>query len=466
VTAPIPAGLRVEPDLDTVELDADVLLGGSPRRVMRLSAAGRMAWAELRHGPVRSVASGVLARRLTDAGLAHPRPDTSTALDVTVVIPVRDRIELLERCLSAIGDHPVVVVDDGSGDPAAVAAVARGHGARLVRHDRSRGPAAARNSGLAGVTSALVAFLDSDCIAPEGWLAGLAGHFADPLVAAVAPRIVTTASGTSRYLDAVSVLDLGSRAALVRSGSRVAYVPTAALLVRRVALDAVTRAGQVFDPALRYGEDVDLVWRLDAAGWRVRYDPSVEVGHVEPAGWRDRATRRFRYGTSAAPLSRRHAGALAPLRLQLWPGVTVAALLLRRPAVAAAAAAVGCVATRRAVAGSGVAELSATRLTGAAVGHTVAGVGRYVTQLGAPLALAAIAARRGRLTLAALVVGPPLWDGITSRSGVSPVRFAAGRIADDIAYGAGVGAGAIRHRTAEPLLPVVVPSRRGSRGAH
>ena len=80
----------------------------------------------------------------------------------------------------------------------------------------------------------------------------------------------------------------------MRPGSRVSYVPTAALLVRRSALDSVAiddaaipapghLAGPgplssrgVFDPALRYGEDVDLIWRLHDAGWRVRYEPSVQ----------------------------------------------------------------------------------------------------------------------------------------------------------------------------------------------
>ena len=88
------------------------------------------ALAELRTGPVRSAAAGRLARKLTDAGLAHPRPPELTARpDVTVLIPVRDRPVLLDRCLAALGrSYPVVVVDDGSCDPAAVAAVAAAHG--------------------------------------------------------------------------------------------------------------------------------------------------------------------------------------------------------------------------------------------------------------------------------------------------------------------------------------------------
>jgi len=53
---------------------------------------------------------------------------------------------------------------------------------------------------------------------------------------------------------------------------------------------------------LRYGEDVDLVWRLHDAGWQVRYDPRTCVEHAEPERWLPWLLRRHAYGTSAAPL--------------------------------------------------------------------------------------------------------------------------------------------------------------------
>jgi len=73
----------------------------------------------------------------------------------------------------------------------------------------------------------------------------------------------------------------------------VPYVPSAALIVRTPVR---------FDETLRYGEDVDLIWRLLDQGHRVVYDPSVVVLHHEA----DVLRRRFRYGTSAAPLAARH----------------------------------------------------------------------------------------------------------------------------------------------------------------
>jgi mycofactocin system glycosyltransferase len=454
VTAPLPDGFRVEIDPDTRRLDGGTLFGGSPARVLRLSEAGLRAWAELEAGPVASKASGVLARRLTDAGIAHPVPPVRSP-DVTVVIPVRDRTEMLARVLASLdGAYPVVVVDDGSTDAAVVASVAALHGAKLVRRDNG-GPAAARNTGIAHVDTELVAFLDSDCQASADWIDGVAGHFADPLVAAVAPRVLPVADDTTwagRHALATGGLDLGDRPARVMPGTRVSYLPTAALVVRRAAL------ASLFDTALRYGEDVDLIWRLHESGWRIRYEPSVQVRHHEPDTWQALLTRRFHYGTSAGPLATRHPTSMAPLVLQPWPTLTVAALLARRPLPAALTFAASVVAMLRTVHRADLPATGVTRAMATGVRQTWLGVSRYSTQFAAPLLLAALL-RRGkpgrRVAIASLVLGRSLTTWAAHRPDIDPVRFVLGSLADDVAYGAGVWTSCVRARTGAPIRPRV-----------
>ena len=296
---PLPAGFRVELDPSThTSADGSVLWGGSPWRLMRLTSGGALRLDQLRAGAVvDDPRSGVLARRLLDSGLAHPRPPGALSpADIDVVVPVRDRLRQLEACLAALTGLAVTVVDDGSADGLAVAAVAAEHGARVVRRDHCGGPAAARNTGLAATRRPFVAFVDSDCVIGTAELLTVAGHLADPCVVGAAPRIATDPA-----------LDLGPDEALVRPLSRVSYVPTTALLLRRNAVEAVGG----FDETMRYGEDVDLVWRLVAAGGSVRYDPSVVAHHDEPASLSARLARRYHYGSSIGPLSRRHASAVA-----------------------------------------------------------------------------------------------------------------------------------------------------------
>jgi mycofactocin glycosyltransferase len=481
-TRALPAGFRVDFDPSTRQLTDSILFGGAPARAMRLSAAGCQALAELREGPIRSGAAGLLARRLTDGGLAHPRPPaTSVVPDVTVVVPVRDRAVLLDQCLAAVGrQYRVIVVDDGSRDPASIARISARHGATLVRREESGGPAAARDTGLAGVGTDLIAFLDSDCAPPPQWIEELAVHLADPLVAAVAPRIVAPQGGTgprsvaSRYAAACGSLDLGPAQARVVPMTKVAYVPTAALLVRREALvPAAPYAGEcstpgaaaaVFDPALRYGEDVDLIWRLHDAGWRIRYEPAVQVRHYGPDAWPALLAKRFSYGTSAAPLARRHPSRLAPLVLQPWPALTVAALLARRPVAAAAAASLGWLTLASTVRRAGLPANGVAAASLTSIRQTWLGTGRYATQFAGPVLAAVLTVRGGtsparrwgrRAAVGSLVLWPALEAWRQRRPALDPVRFALAHIADDISYGAGVWAGCARERTLAPVAPVI-----------
>ena len=346
-TALVPPGFGLVADEQTELLDGGaVVLGGSPMRLLRVKPAGARLIARWAAGtPVgRSPNERVLARRLLDAGAVHPRPVRGGPGpdDVTVVVPVRDRPEDLARLLSSLPTTTagVLVVDDGSLRPTETERVATAAGAGYLALTENRGPAAARNAGLAAVGTALVAFVDSDCVTSPDWLEPLLGHFADPLVAGVAPRVVAAGgdSWLDRYEVARSPLDRGPRPALVRPRGRVTYVPSAALVLRRSVV-----AGGCFDESLRGGEDVDLCWRLHRAGWRLRYEPAATVTHARRpslAGW---LGQRAFYGTTAGPLSRRHPGALAPVAVSAWTAATWALLLAGRPV---AAGAVSGIATR------------------------------------------------------------------------------------------------------------------------
>ena len=438
-----------------------VLVGGHPGRLITLTADGVGQMEELLAGGPGSAAGRDLGRRLVDAGMAHPRAGHAAehaAADgsVTVVVPVRDRILALDRCLASVGAGiPVVVVDDASDDPVAVAEVCRRRGARLIARTVNGGPGAARNDGLAVVGTDLVAFVDSDCTVTAGWLRELTWMFDDPCLGAVAPRVradpaapPAAGSGLSRFTGARSALDMGPDRSEVGPDRSVRYVPAAALVVRRTAL-----AGG-FDPGLRVGEDVDLVWRLLDAGWRVRYEPSAVVWHREPASWPALLARRYRYGTSAAPLATRHPGRLAPVRLRPWPTAAVAAGLAGRP-LAALALMLGHAATlARNLRRHGVPPHLALGWSAQSAGWTLVGVGHAATMLAGPaLAAGAVRSRRGATVAALLVLAPPAVDWWRRRPGLDPLRWTAASIADDVAYGAGVWAGCLRWRSFGPLLP-------------
>jgi glycosyltransferase involved in cell wall biosynthesis len=91
----------------------------------------------------------------------------------SVVIPVHDRPVALRNTLMSLTRQTldrdafdVVVVDDGSSAPLAdhIDDLVDGNHVRVIRHERARGAAAARNTGAGAVAGRLLVFLDADCL--------------------------------------------------------------------------------------------------------------------------------------------------------------------------------------------------------------------------------------------------------------------------------------------------------------
>ena len=431
---------------DTFVLDGSyrrhdrVVIGGSPLRLFRLSAGGQRVVEAIERGQPPPAGHAKLTGRLVDAGAIHPTPTGSpfTRNDVTVVVPAYG-------VLPADTFGATIIVDDGSEPPLATMP-----GRRTLRVPTNRGPAAARNAGLAEVTTPLVAFVDTDVELDDHWLDALLPHFGDPRVALVAPRVLSADGSTTiaNYETTRSPLDLGSAPAGVAAGSRVSYVPAAALVARTEALRAIGG----FDEAMRSGEDVDLVWRLLEAGHRCRYEPASTVTHRPRPNLAAWARQRISYGRSAAMLDRKHPGAVAPLRMSGWSAAVWALVFARRPVAAVALAAGTTVALRRKL--HDLPAHESLRLAG--LGHLHAGrqVAGTITRAWWPPALVvALMFRRSRSVIFAAATVPPLLDWAAGRTSLGVAPYVALRLADDVAYGAGVWLGVIDQRRVGALAP-------------
>ena len=435
--------------------DGRVVVAGSPLTLFRLGPAGVRVLRAIESGEPPPAGLQPLAERLLAAGAIQPVPggDQADPAELTVVVPAYGSVplSLAPRCAT-------VVVDDASQRPLATELRERER-LRVVRHDVNRGPGAARNTGLRSVATPWVAFVDTDVDVDERTLLRLVEYAQQVGAALVAPRVTAPGAGADevegsgdgsrqRYERSRSPLDLGDVPARIAPGTRVSYVPSAVVVCR---VDALRAAGG-FDEDLRFGEDVDLVWRLVARGERCRYEPSCVATHRTRPDLRSWLRQRFDYGSSAAPLARRHHGALAPVRTSGWSVATWALVLAGRPLAGVALGAAAALALVRKLRDLPARE--SLRLAG--LGHLHAGrlLASAVLRAWWPIALVlAVTSRRCRLALAACTAAVAAGDpAIRDARGDVPSQVAL-RVADDVAYGAGLWAGMWRERTWAPIVP-------------
>jgi glycosyltransferase involved in cell wall biosynthesis len=262
---------------------------------------------------------------------------------VSVVIPAynaEDRLPLCIRALAGQEDPPgsmeILVVDDGSTDGTARAARETGcEQLRVISPGARGGPAAARNAGIEAARGELVLFTDSDCIPDRRFVAEICRPLMDDPAVGGVKGVYRTIQGSlaARFAQA----EFEERYRMMSRLDSIDFVDTYAAAFRGSVLE---QAGG-FDCSypVPNNEDVDLSFRIAAAGHRMVFAPAAVVEHrhrptlagylrlkVSRGFWRMKVYRRFpgkAAGDSYTPRTMKiqlaaAAGALASLAAGLF----------------------------------------------------------------------------------------------------------------------------------------------------
>ncbi len=224
-------------------------------------------------------------------------------MTISVVIPVHDDAEHLAVCLGSIfakastpTDEPlqVVVVDDGSGDRPEE--VAERYPVELVRLNRCRGAAHARNVGVRHARGEVVLFTDADCEVMADW----APRFSDALRRAHAenPAVVALSGKVDSAAGWVEKGHAYAGYAYVQGGAErpTECFNTACAAIFRPTFERL----EGFTEELKAHEDHDFGLRLKAGGHRTRFVPEIEVFHRHGIhSWRQMLSKHYRWGLAA-----------------------------------------------------------------------------------------------------------------------------------------------------------------------
>jgi len=239
---------------------------------------------------------------------------------VSVVVASYNGDRTLKPCLESLQrlnypDYEVILVDDGSVDTTSQIASLNPE-VKCIRHERNLGLSIARNTGIAIAQGEIIAFTDADCRADEDWLyylvsglienskfVGIGGpNLLPPEDSAVAAAVMASPGGPTHVM-------LTDRQAEHIPGCNMAFYKR-----------PLTNIGE-FDPIFRQaGDDVDLCWRLQQAGYKIGFSAAGFVWHFRRSTIKAYLRQQHGYGEAEALLVRKHPEYFNSLGGSIWRG--------------------------------------------------------------------------------------------------------------------------------------------------
>ena len=219
---------------------------------------------------------------------------------ISIVIPTRDRYDLLSRCINSIEQHTsdvryeIIVVDNGSTEDRTLRfldSIACRH--RVLRHPQAFNYSAINNAGVACAAGDYVLFLNNDTeVLEPAWLSSLLAQAQRPGVGAVGAKLLYPDGRIQHAGVVLGVCGIAGHAFRFLGRYDASYqglsdvvrncsaVTAACLLMRKELFEEVGG----FNTRLRIEyNDVDLCLRLRQRGLRIVYDPQAVLIHHENA---------------------------------------------------------------------------------------------------------------------------------------------------------------------------------------
>lgn len=238
---------------------------------------------------------------------------------ISIVIPSFNKLFYTRRCLESLlhttdMEYEFIIVDNGSADGTPEyllefrkLAAAQGVATTFILNDHNVGACTARNQGIAVCRGSEIAFLDNDIVLRDrGWLTRMhTALYAADDIAAVIPKLLFPFAPYAIEHAGIAIAPTGQVGYLGRGVDREAAefnqpyelqgAASACILVRKAVLDEVGGFDEIFNPV--QFEDLDIEYRMKAAGYRLRYQPEVEMYHFENVTTDESPQINFKYQT-------------------------------------------------------------------------------------------------------------------------------------------------------------------------
>ena len=255
---------------------------------------------------------------------------------VSVVVCAYNADRTMDQCLKSLEhlnypDYEVIVVNDGSTDR--TLAISESYPYCKIISQVNKGLSVARNVGAEAATGEIVAYTDSDCVADPDWLTYLVAKMEyGGLMAVGGPNFPPPEDD---LIPAAVAVSPGGPTHVLVSDEVAEHIAGCNMAFRR---DVLLNLGG-FDPVYRAaGDDVDICWRFQNAGYTIGFAPAAVVWHFRRNTVEAYLNQQKGYGKAEALVYSKH-----PLRFNLfgqakWLGriygdLSASLLLSRRPVI-------------------------------------------------------------------------------------------------------------------------------------
>jgi glycosyltransferase involved in cell wall biosynthesis len=240
------------------------------------------------------------------------KTSTNSKVAVSVIVPVFNAQETLQRCLSALAvsateSTEIILVDNNSTDNSLLICEEF-----RQTHDRIRilllqesvkGPSAARNAGAGRARGAWLIFTDADCVPSPSWISDYLAHFSGDRLGAIAgsirPYPPSNVVQKATSLFTLPPITKGT----IHTGSNLTagFYSTANLAVKKEVFNLI----RGFNERLTIGEDHELCYNIYGAGYRIKTIETAVVDHIHRSTLKGLLRQAFRFG-SFHPFELRH----------------------------------------------------------------------------------------------------------------------------------------------------------------
>ncbi len=231
----------------------------------------------------------------------------------SVVVPTYNRLDMLLRVLDALQaqagapEFETIVVNDGSSDN--TDHVLRDRMDIRYRMQPNAGPGRARNLGVSLARGRFVVFIGDDTVPEPDFLAQHARVHResndDRLIACLGYTGWPPQSRVTAFMDYINDYGLQFGYRLIQDG---AIVPFNFFYTSNISIDRELLAQHPFDttfPSAAW-EDIELAYRLDRLGLKIRYNAKAVTRHHHPMTVDSFARRQYTVGKSGAIFYRKH----------------------------------------------------------------------------------------------------------------------------------------------------------------